>query len=173
MEVRGSLAEVGGQIVEGATKTGKVRIVVVPRFLCAMLADHLPKYASDGYVFSSHQGGPIRHRNFVRRHYAPAVERAGLVDGLRFHDLRYTCAALLIESGAHLQEVKEHLGHSSIRTTSNRYGHLYDAARERLRERLDAMFAQSPADFSRTSDPENASKPSQAATKDRMTPGHL
>jgi integrase len=67
-----------------------------------------------------------------------------------FHDLRHTCAALLIASGAHLQEVKEHLGHALIRTTSDRYGHLYDEARERLRDRLDATFAQNLADFSRT-----------------------
>ncbi len=169
LEVRGSLAEVGGRIVEGPTKTGRVRTVVVPRFLAAMLADHLPKYASGGYVFSSRDGGPVRHRNFMRRHYDPAVARAELVDGLRFHDLRHTCAALLIASGAHLQEVKEHLGHASIRTTSDRYGHLYDEARERLRDRLDATFAQNLADFSRTSDGSDGSETSQAAPKDRLT----
>jgi hypothetical protein len=34
------------------------------------------------------------------------------------------------------------LGHASIRTTSDRYGHLYDAARERLRDHLDATYRQ-------------------------------
>jgi integrase len=169
LEVRGSLAEVGGRILEGPTKTRKVRTVAVPRFLSTMLADHLPKYAAGGYVFSAPDGGPLRHRNFVRRQFHPAVERAGLAEGLRFHDLRHTCAALLIASGTHLQEVKEHLGHASIRTTSDRYGHLYDAARERLRDRLDATFAQSPADFPRTSDGETGSETSQAAPKSRLT----
>lgn len=57
LEVRGSLAEVRGRIIEGPTTTGKVRTVVVPRFLASMLADDLPKYASGGYVFSSRDGG--------------------------------------------------------------------------------------------------------------------
>ena len=105
----------------------------------------------------------------MRRHYDPAVARAELVDGLRFHDLRHTCAALLIASGAHLQEVKEHLGHASIRTTSDRYGHLYDEARERLRDRLDATFAQNLADFSRTSDANDASETAEALRRGPLT----
>jgi integrase len=44
---------------------------------------------------------------------------------LRFHDLRHTCAALLIANGRHMEEVKDHLGHGSIRVTSDRYGHLW------------------------------------------------
>jgi integrase len=168
LEVRGSLAEVGGRIVEGPTKTRKARTVVIPRFLASMLAEHLPKYASGGYVFSSRDGGPVRHRNFMHRHYDPAVARAELVEGLRFHDLRHTCAALLIASGAGLQEVKEHPGHS-IRTTSDRYGHLSDEARERLRDRLDATFAQNLADFSRTSDVDDGSETSQAPSEGRLT----
>ena len=112
-----------------------------------MLAEH---GTADGYVFTAAGGGPIRHRNFMRRHFRPAVTDAGLPEGLRFHDLRHTCAALLIASGAHLQEVKEHLGDASIRTTSDRYGHVFPEARDRLRDRLDVTFAESPADLPRT-----------------------
>ena len=97
----------------------------------------------------------MRHRNFMRRHFKPAVESAGtLPDGLRFHDLRHTCAALLIASGRHLEEVKDYLGHSSIRVTSDRYGHLFPKARAELADALDATFEAAPpappADFSRT-----------------------
>jgi integrase len=51
--------------------------------------------------------------------------------GLRFHDLRHTCASLLIAAGAHPKAIQERLGHQSITLTTDRYGHLlsdFDAA---------------------------------------------
>ena len=77
----------------------------------------------------------------MARAYHSAVTRTQLPD-LRFHDLRHTCAALLIAAGAYLKEIKDHLDHASIRTTSDRYGHLSDAARERLRDHLDRTYTQ-------------------------------
>jgi integrase len=90
-------------------------------------------------VFSSAEGTPLR-RNFYRRHYKPAVKRAGLPDTLRFHDLRHTCAALLIAQGAHPKEIQERLGHSTIQLTFDRYGHLLPSLDERLRDGLDTTW---------------------------------
>ena len=46
------------------------------------LAQHLPLYpSSDGFVFSMAEGGTIRHRNFYRRHFRPAVAATDLVEG--------------------------------------------------------------------------------------------
>jgi len=140
-DVVDSTSEVRGELVVGPTKTGKRRTIAVPRFLADMLGEHIGRYPSSaGYVFSTASGGPVRHRNFMRRHFRPAVARAGLPDGLRFHDLRHTCAALLIADGRHMEEVKDHLGHSSIRVTSDRYGHLFPKARQALADGLDAIF---------------------------------
>lgn len=51
--------------------------------------------------------------------------------------------------GRHMEEVKDHLGHSSIRVTSDRYGHLFPKARQAVAEGLDETFrraaAESPA----------------------------
>jgi integrase len=118
-----------------------------------MLADHIERYPSpDGFVFTAREGGPIRHRNLYRRHFRPAVlaarttalERdrvdAAIPEGLRFHDLRHTCAASLIANDRHMEEVKDHLGQSSTRATSNRYGHLFPSARTALAESLEATF---------------------------------
>ena len=66
----------------------------------------------------------MRHRNFMRRHFKPAMARAGLPEQLRFHDLRHTAAALVIAEGATMEQVKQILGHSTIRVTSDTYGHL-------------------------------------------------
>lgn len=94
----------------------------------------------DGHVFSSAEGMALRRRNFYRRHYKPAVVRAGLDPDLRFHDLRHTCAALLIAQGAHAKEIAERLGHSTTRLTMDRYGHLLPSLDERLREGLEATY---------------------------------
>ena len=90
-------------------------------------------------VFSSAEGQPLR-RNFYRRHFKPAVRNADLPEALRFHDLRHTCAAMLIAQGAHPKEIQERLGHSTIRLTFDRYGHLFPGLDARLRDGLEAGF---------------------------------
>ena len=83
----------------------------------------------------------MNHRNFSRRHFHRAIDAAvGIPGGLRFHDLRHTCAAFLIAEGRHMEEVKDYLGHSSIRVTSDRYGHPFPAARVAIADALDARF---------------------------------
>jgi site-specific recombinase XerC len=155
IDVVESLCDVRGNLVIGPTKTGKRRTITVPRFLAEMVGDHMGRFSSPEYVFTAKEGGPVRHRNFMRRHFKPAVERVPkLPPGLRFHDLRHTCAALLIANGRHLEEVKDYLGHSSIRVTSDRYGHLFPKARAELADALDKTFSGAVpanfADFSRT-----------------------
>jgi len=108
-----------------------------------MLGEHVGRYpTSDDLVFSSAQGLPLRRRLFYRRHYKPAVTAAGLHPRLRFRDLRHTCAALLITQGTHAKEIQERLGHSTIRLTLDRYGHLLPSLDERLREGLQATYEQ-------------------------------
>jgi len=105
-----------------------------------MLGQHIGRYPSSRYVFGAAEGGPVHHRNFRRRHLVPAVEAVGLAE-VRFHDLRHTCASLLIAAGRSVQEVKEHLGHSSIRVTSDRYAHLYPEARVAIADALDVLYS--------------------------------
>jgi integrase len=59
---------------------------------------------------------------------------------VRFHDLRHTCAAWLIEAGAHPLQIKLRLGHKSIRTTMDTYGHLFPSAEPELAGLLDAGY---------------------------------
>ena len=58
----------------------------------------------------------------VKRSFGTACERAGITD-FRFHDLRHTCAAWLVQAGVPLTEVRDVLGHSTIKMTE-RYAHL-------------------------------------------------
>lgn len=139
IDVREALTEVNGHVDIGPTKTGKQRVVSMPRFLCEMIGFHLGEFPSETFVFTSAEGEPLR-RNFYRRHFKPTVARLDLPSALRFHDLRHTCASLLIAQGAHPKEIQERLGHSTIRLTFDRYGHLLPTLDDRLREGLEDVW---------------------------------
>jgi len=93
-------------------------------------------------LFTSTEGEPIRHDNFYKRHFKPAVKAVLPMEkhGLRFHDLRHTCAAMLIAEGAHPKAIQDHLGHKDIQTTFNVYGHMLPSAQEALGAALDAAY---------------------------------
>jgi hypothetical protein len=76
---------------------------------------------------------------------------AAAVGSLRLlaRDLRHTAASLLIAAGRSLHEVKDQLGHSSIRVTSDRYGRLFPEARAAIAEALDVTYRKAPAACSR------------------------
>ena len=100
----------------------------------------------------------MRQGLFMRRVWHPTIRgdkkrkiKAALPEhlhGLRFHDLRHTCASLLIAQGAHPKVIQERLGHASITTTMNRYGHLFEGHDTELIDGLDAAHdeAASPPD---------------------------
>lgn len=136
-----SLGEVRGVLTTGPTKTGKRRTISLPGFLAEMIGAHIGTYPGrDGYVFTAAEGGPIRQHNLRERHFKPATRKAGLPEGVRFHDLRHTCAAILIDQGWNPKQIQERLGHASIRTTLDRYGHLFDGHDAALLEGLDTAF---------------------------------
>jgi len=106
-----------------STKIYRHRTVIIPAFLSKLLAEHLAREVNDGpdaLVFTSPPGKPLRNSNFRRQVWYKAVADAGLREGLRIHDLRHTCAALLIAQGAHPEAIQVHLGHSSISVTMGR-----------------------------------------------------
>ena len=155
VEVAESLAEARGRLHFGTTKTHQRRMVVIPGFLRELLAAHLAAKVSDGpeaLVFTSREGQPLRNSNFRRRVWHRATADAGLAEGLRIHDLRHTCASLLIAQGAHPKAIQVHLGHSSISVTMDRYGHLFPSDMDALAADLDAVRSRALADQMRTKD---------------------
>lgn len=137
-----SVADVSGTLHFGAPKTHQRRTVMLPRFLRDRLGEQLIVLENDeSLVFQAPTGGPIRYSNFARRVWKPALAEAGLPD-MGVHALRHTCAALLIAQGAHPKAIQSHLGHRSITTTLDRYGHLFEDEHDRLAERIDAAYAE-------------------------------
>jgi len=74
-------------------------------------------------VFCTRRRTPIRRDNLHAKSWKPLLRRAGLPD-IRFHDLRHTCATLLLTKGIHPKIVSELLGHSSIAITLDVYSHV-------------------------------------------------
>jgi integrase len=142
-----SLSEVNGFLHFGETKTYRVRKVAIPAFLVEELGAHIAGIPEDGeeLIFASPRGGPLRLSNFRRRVWWPSLERAGLPHALRIHDLRHTCATILISRGVHPKAIQHHLGHSNIDITMNRYGHLLPDQFNDLAAQLDAAHGQGTA----------------------------
>ena len=79
-------------------------------------------YSDNGLVFTTEAGTPINPSNLRQRSFAPLLKHAGLPH-IRFHDLRHTCATLLLSKGVHPKFVQELLGHASIAITLDTYSH--------------------------------------------------
>jgi len=83
-------------------------------------------------------GSVMRMSNWRRAIFVPARARAGLSDRFRAHDLRHTAASLMIQAGYPPKMLQEIMGHASITTTLDLYGHLYPGEMDRYAERLDS-----------------------------------
>jgi len=79
-------------------------------------------YRDEGLAFASEVGTPLDAQNVVNRSFKPLLRRAGLPP-IRFHDLRHTCATLLLAKGVHPKLVQALLGHASIGITMDLYSH--------------------------------------------------
>jgi integrase len=79
---------------------------------------------SGEWLFVSRSGGPVRITGFNPRVWKPAVAKAELDPRPRVHDLRHTAASWLIAAGIPLPVIQRRLGHESITTTVDLYGHL-------------------------------------------------
>jgi integrase len=126
--------------VEYAKTTAARRTLKMPEFLREMLAWHLSRFSSKEWVFTSPGGGFLRYDNFRKRVWVPAVEEAGLAP-FKFHELRHTAAAFMIDDGADPLQVKRRMGHADIRTTFETYGHLFPDREEALVAALDRRRA--------------------------------
>jgi integrase len=79
-------------------------------------------YEDHDLIFATQKGTPLNPENLVKRSFKPLLERAGLPE-IRFHDLRHTCATLLLGRGVHPKLVQELLGHATIAMTLDTYSH--------------------------------------------------
>lgn len=91
-------------------------------------------------VFADEIGRPLDGLNLVRRHFRPAVRRAGLNPRLRVYDLRHTHATLLLASGESVRVVSERLGHASAAMTLDVYAHVLAGQQEEATRKIEAAI---------------------------------
>jgi integrase len=80
-------------------------------------------WQDQGLVFPSRKGTTMNAKNLTSRSFKPILEQAGLPN-IRLHDLRHTCATLLLSRGVHPKLVQELLGHATISITLDTYSHV-------------------------------------------------
>ena len=136
IDVRRAFTDVGGRIVLGTPKSHQSRTVPVPRFIAAELVAAITNRRSDDLLFTMPGGSVVRLGNRRRATFLPARARAGLSDRFRVHDLRHTAASLMIQAGYPPKMLQEIMGHASITTTLDLYGHLYPGEMDRYADRL-------------------------------------
>jgi integrase len=130
LQVRPTLVRAGKELVFGEPKTTRGCVVALtPRAVEGLKAHRSRQqaaglYDADGLVFRSPRAGkPVDHRHLTYRYFRPILERAGL-PRIRLHDLRHSCATLLLAGNVNPKIVQELLGHANIAMTLDTYSHI-------------------------------------------------
>ena len=114
-----------GAWVEGTPKTPQsTRSVSLSASVARLLSEWVEDVAPGELLFTGPQGGRLRGEWFQERVWHPAVKSANLSRNPVLHDLRHSHASWLIGQGVPLPYVQRRLGHSSIKVTSDVYGHI-------------------------------------------------
>jgi integrase len=94
-----------------------------------------------GLVFPNETGSLFNPSNRRNRSFKRAKARAGVREDLRFHDLRHTCATLLLGEGVNAKVVSEMLGHASITITLNTYSHVLPDMQDSAADAMEAVLS--------------------------------
>lgn len=95
-------------------------------------------YINSGYVCVDEKGQQLKP-NYISQTFARILRKNNLRK-IRFHDLRHTCASILINQGFQLKDIQDWLGHSNIQTTANIYGHLDDERKRMMADKMTGLI---------------------------------
>lgn len=152
LHITGSLQRVRGKLERGKTKTAtSAGGIDLPPVLLAALKERRLSQAQEreeageewqefGLVFTTRNGTPIEPRNLIR-HFKRTLTKAHLPTTTRFHDLRHSCATLLIAQDVHPRVVMEILRHSQISTTMNTYAHVLPRIQRDATSKVEALIS--------------------------------
>lgn len=137
------------QFVEPKTPRSR-RTLALPASIVTSLREHKDRqrherqtagecWQDSDLVFTTDRGRPI-DGTVVSHHFHRVLDRAGLPQR-RFHDLRHSCATLLLVQGVSPRVVMDVLGHSQIALTMNTYTHVLPELRRDAADRMDALIA--------------------------------
>ncbi len=143
-----------GWVVGSSTKSGNGRRVRLTQRATAALRDHRKFqleekirlsniWQDEDLVFAGETGSPMNPSNLRNRSFRRIKARSGVRQDLRFHDLRHTCATLLLRRGVHVKVVSEMLGHASITITLNTYSHVLPDMQDTAADAMEAALGTS------------------------------
>jgi integrase len=150
LAISGALQRIGGKLIRTETKNNSSRRMLrLPDAIVTALRAHRvrqmeerlaagDRWQDSGYVFTTRLGGPLDPRN-VLRHFSSVLTMAAIAH-MRFHDLRHSCATLLLAQGVPARVVQDILGHSAIRVTMDTYSHVLPSMREDAAQAMDAIL---------------------------------
>jgi integrase len=129
--------------------------MMLPTFVSTALRDHRRRQAQErlaageawqdsGLVFATADGKPLDGMNLTH-HFQRLPRRAGLPKR-RFHDLRHSCATVLLGQHVPARVVMEILGHSQISVTMNTYSHVLPVMQEEEAGLMEAWWRDTNAD---------------------------
>lgn len=103
------------------------------------LIDNFQNIQGDLLVFQYNENHPSR--DYFSRKIKKIIQSNDLkVKPIRLHDFRHSHVALLIHNGEEPTAIKNRLGHASITTTIDTYGHLYPNKQKSMSDKLDTLF---------------------------------
>jgi integrase len=131
-------------------KNGKGRSVELTQDASEALKRHLTRqlediealgddYQDQGLIFPGEKGQPMRPWTLTGK-LERSLKHVGLPH-IRFHDLRHTCATLLLSKGVHPKFVQELLGHATISITLDRYSHVIPAMGDQTRKAMEDVLS--------------------------------
>lgn len=150
MRISKQLQRINGktELVEPKTPRSR-RTLAMPVIIVDALKEHRSRQLSDksqaaekwvenGLVFTTPNGKPI-DATAVSKAFHQHLTKAGLAQR-RFHDLRHSCATLLLVQGVSPRVVMDVLGHSQIGLTMNTYSHVIPELRREAANRMDDLL---------------------------------
>lgn len=138
------------QIVESEPKsTDSNRIIAVPDMVMEIIKKQIQlnnhykqllqnEYFDEGYLICHNNGTPIRP-DYLTKNFANFIQSKGLKK-IRFHDLRHTCASLMLKSGVAMKTASEILGHSSISITADLYTHVLQDTKQVAANQIEQLL---------------------------------
>jgi integrase len=148
LQVRQQLTRTRDGLSFTAPKRGKARVVrLTDKAIAALEAHWVAQNEEPGslweetnLVFTSTIGTPVDVGNLTYRSFRPLLKRTNL-PRIRFHDLRHTCATLLLSKGTHPKIVQEMLGHANISMTMDTYSHVLPDMQEKAVSAMDDVLS--------------------------------
>ncbi len=104
----------------------------------AELMGNCYNHTYDGYICVNAMGNLISP-DYVSDAFAKLLEKNGLRH-IRFHDLRHSCASLLVSLGYSMKDVQEWLGHADYTLTANTYSHVDISEKVRMVNSVNEKF---------------------------------